>query len=143
MTCIDRSALLPFTAEQLFLLVDDIEAYPQYMDGCVAAQVFSRSSRVVEARLDLAKGGLRHSFSTRNHLNAHESIELELLEGPFDRFSGRWRFKALGDSACKVSLQLDFSISNALIGLAVGRLFDGVTDKLVDAVAQRARVVYG
>ncbi len=143
MTQIDRSALLPYTAEQLFMLVDDIESYPHYMDGCVAAEVFLRTPAVVEARLDLAKGGVRQSFSTRNYLTAPESIELELLEGPFQRFTGRWRFKALGERACKVSLQLEFSIDNALVGLAMARLFDNVTDKLVEAVSRRARAVYG
>ncbi|PIE36797.1 MAG: ubiquinone-binding protein [Gammaproteobacteria bacterium] len=143
MTQIDRSALLPYTAEQLFMLVDDIESYPHYMDGCVAAEVFLRTPAVVEARLDLAKGGVRQSFSTRNYLTAPESIELELLEGPFQRFTGRWRFKALGECACKVSLQLEFSIDNALVGLAMARLFDSVTDKLVEAVSRRARAVYG
>lgn len=143
MTEIDRSALLPYTARQLFALVDDIEAYPQYMDGCVGAQELRRTASEVEARLDLARGGLRQSFSTRNRLYAYETIELELIEGPFERFSGRWRFQALGDMACKVSLQMEFSVNNALLGLAVGRLFDGVTDKLVDAVTRRARQVYG
>lgn len=143
MTTINRSALLPYRAEQIYDLVNDIEAYPMFMDGCVGAEVLRRDETLVEARLDLSKGGISHSFSTRNFLEHNRAIRLELLDGPFDRFHGRWDFKALGESACKVSLQLEFNASNAMLGMAAARLFDKVSSNLVDALAQRARHVYG
>ena len=143
MTEIQRSALLPYAAEQVYQLVNDIEAYPQYMDGCVGAEVLARSEKMVEARLDMARGGVRQSFSTRNQLLENEAIVLELLEGPFDFFEGRWEFKALGAAACKVSLGLQFQVSGAILGAAAGSLFDRVTNNLVDAVSQRARELYG
>jgi len=143
MTIIDRSALLPYTARQMFDLVCDIEAYPDYMDGCVGAEVMKRDAGTVEARLDLAKGGIKQSFTTRNRPREFEQIELELLQGPFDSFSGCWTFQALGDVACKISLQLEFKSNSALLGVAAARLFDAVTNNLVEAVARRARVIYG
>lgn len=143
MTSINRSALLPYRAQQIYDLVNDIESYPAFMDGCVGAEVLRREDSVVEARLDLSKGGIRQSFSTRNYLEEHRAIRLELLDGPFDRFHGSWVFKPLGEAACKVSLQLEFSASNAILGMAASRLFDKVTNNLVDALAQRARHVYG
>ena len=143
MTNINRSALLPYRAEQIYDLVNDIEAYPAFMDGCVGAEVLRRESNLVEARLDLSKGGISHSFSTRNFLEENRAIRLELLDGPFDRFHGCWDFKPLGESACKVSLQLEFTASNAVLGLAAARLFDKVSNNLVDALGQRARQVYG
>jgi ribosome-associated toxin RatA of RatAB toxin-antitoxin module len=143
MTRVQRSALLPYSAERLFQLVDDIESYPSFMDGCVGAQVLHRDAQVVEARLDLARGGIQQSFSTRNQLLAHRTIELELLEGPFDTFRGRWQFQALGDAACKLSLDLEFTFSNGVLGVAAGKLFDSVTANLVDALSRRARDLYG
>jgi ribosome-associated toxin RatA of RatAB toxin-antitoxin module len=143
MTTINRSVLLPYTAKQLFDLVNDIEAYPDYMSGCVGAEVLNRGDDVVEARLDLARGGIRQSFSTRNLLRRFETIELQLLQGPFERFAGQWDFQALGDMACKVSLHLEFRANSALLGMAAARLFDSVTDNLVEAVGRRARQVYG
>ena len=143
MTLINRSALLPFTPAQLFELVNDIEAYPQYMDGCVGAEVLRRDADVLEARLDLARGGISHSFCTRNTLVAGERINLELLEGPFEHFGGHWEFLGLGESACKISLNLEFIINNGLLGAAAARLFDRVTNNLVDAVGQRATELYG
>ncbi len=142
MTRIDRSALLPYPARQVFDLVNDIEAYPQYMDGCVGAKILRQEDNLIEARLDLARAGMAHSFSTRNRASAPHSIELELLEGPFDHFAGCWRFHALGDSACKVSLSLEFSMRNSLVGAASGKLFESVASRLVDAMGLRARELF-
>ena len=143
MTTINRSALLPYRAQQLFDLVNDIEAYPRYMDGCVGAQVLRREEGLVEARLDLSKGGVSHSFATRNRMVDAEHISLELVEGPFDQFEGRWEFTPLGDLACKISLSLHFSANNAVLGAAAARLFDSVTNNLVAAVEKRAKELYG
>ena len=88
-----------FANKEYVQLVDEIESYPSFMEGCVGAQVLHRDDQLVEARLDLARGGIQQSFSTRNRLRAHQAIELELLEGPFETFRGRWQFQALGDDS--------------------------------------------
>lgn len=143
MTVIQRTALLPYPAERLFELVNDIESYPDYMEGCVGAQVLHRDAELVEARLELARGGIAQSFATRNRSLAPHTIELELLEGPFEKFSGRWHFQTLGSLACKVSLDLEFTLNNSLLGAAAARLFASVTTNLVDALSRRARDVLG
>ncbi len=143
MKSIHRSALLPYPARQIYDLVNDIEAYPNYMDGCVGAQVLHRGEDVVEARLDLAKGPVSQSFSTRNRLVDAQHITLELVNGPFEHFHGRWEFLSLGDAACKVTLDLEFTVSNVLLGAAASRLFDSVSDNLVGALEKRARQLYG
>jgi len=142
MTLIDRSALLPFSASQLFELVSDVESYPQFMDGCVGVSVLRREVNLVEARLDLARGGISQSFSTRNRMVAAQEITLELIEGPFEHFGGRWQFRALGDAACKLSLNLEFTFRNLLFGMAASQLFDKVANNLVDAVSRRATELY-
>ncbi len=143
MTSIHRSALLPHSAAQLFDLVNDVESYPRYMDGCVGAQVLHVDEQHMEARLDLARGGISQSFTTRNVLTPHESITLSLKEGPFDQFAGVWRFRALSAEACKLSLDLEFTLRGGLLSAAAGKLFDRVTGNLVDAVVRRAGEVYG
>ncbi len=143
MTAIHRSALLPYDVRQLFDLVNDIEAYPAYMEGCVGAEVLRREEGLVEARLDLARGGIQQSFSTRNRLQAPREITLELVDGPFDTFSGRWEFLPLGDSGSKLTLDLEFTMNSRVLGAAASRLFDRVTNNLVDAVSRRATELYG
>jgi ribosome-associated toxin RatA of RatAB toxin-antitoxin module len=143
LTEIHRSALLLYPASALFALVSDIESYPSFMDGCVGADVLHRSEDLVEARLHLARAGIRQSFTTRNRLRAPEAIDMELIEGPFESFEGRWSFEALRDDACKVSLRLAFRLSNALAGRAARQLFESVANTLVDAVCRRARELHG
>jgi len=143
MTIINRSVLLPYSARQLFDLVSDVESYPSYMEGCVGARILRRDDQLLEARLDLARGGINQSFSTRNRMRAAQEITLELLDGPFEHFSGHWDFRALGDSACKMSLYLEFKFSSKLLGVAASRLFEKVTNNLVDAVGRRATQIYG
>ena len=65
MNDIRRSALLPYSAERVYALINDVEAYPEYMDGCVGAQVLYVDGETMEARLDLARAGIRMSFTTR------------------------------------------------------------------------------
>ncbi|MFK8050970.1 MAG: type II toxin-antitoxin system RatA family toxin [Halioglobus sp.] len=143
MTIISRSALLPYNSIALFEMVNDIEAYPEFMDGCVGAQILRREGDLIEARLDLAKGGISQSFSTRNYLVGTEAIVLELLEGPFEFFEGRWGFQELGEAACKISLELEFKVNSKLLGVAAAKLFELVTNNLVDALGRRAQLVHG
>ena len=143
MTRIDRSALLPYPAARLFDLVNDIEAYPEYMKGCVGAEILRREPDLVEARLDLAQGGISQSFATRNRHQPPELIHLELLEGPFEHFAGRWHFRELSSEACKVSLYLEFRMSSRLLGAAASRLFEMVAREQIEAVSARADQLYG
>lgn len=142
MSSIHRSALLPFSNEQLFTLVNDVEAYPLFMDGCVGAAIISTDATHMEARLDLARGGIAQSFTTLNELHPYEQIRLTLKDGPFDHFDGAWRFQALAEQACKVSLDLEFRVRGGLLTAAAAHLLERVTGNLVDAVVQRASEVY-
>lgn len=139
---VSRSALVNFSAQQMFDVVNDIEAYPQYMDGCVGAKILKREGDWLEARLDLSKAGVSQSFITRNQLQAPESMSMTLVDGPFKYLRGSWRFTALGDNACKVSFDLEFEMQNKFLGMAVGKLFETVAGKQVDALCVRAKHVY-
>lgn len=143
MSTIDQSALLPYTAGQMFALVNDIEAYPEFMNGCIGAEILERTGNQVTARLDLGKAGLRYSFTTRNTLVEPESMAMALVEGPFRHFEATWTFKALGDTACKVSLKMEFEFATGLVDAVMKRLFDATSRNLVNAVCQRADKCYG
>ena len=143
MTNIQRSALVPYSAQAMFDLVNAIEAYPQFMDGCSGATILSRSNEFIEARLDLAKAGMRYSFTTRNRLLPPERIELSLVEGPFETFHGAWTFQALGEHACKISLHLHFKMSSRLLNFAARKMFDGIANQMVDALVKRAHKLHG
>lgn len=140
---IERSALVPYSARQMYDLVNDVAQYPAFMDGCVGATVLTHETNYMEARLDLKKGKLQTSFITGNRLFPPERVEMSLVSGPFNTLDGRWDFKPLGDHGCKVSLHLSFEFQNRLVGLAATPWFESVANHLVEAVAQRAKYIYG
>lgn len=139
---VKRSALVTFSAQQMFDLVNDIEAYPQYMDGCTGATILKRDGDWLEARLELSKAGVSQSFVTRNHLQSPERMSMVLVDGPFKRLEGCWQFTPLAEDACKVSFELEFELQNKLLGMAVGKLFESVASKQVDALCERAKQLY-
>ncbi len=140
---IERTALVEFTPAQMFELVNDIEAYPQFMDGCVGSEILSKDDKVIEARLDLKKGKFAQSFITRNSLDENRCVNMRLVDGPFKQLDGQWNFEALGDSGCKVSLSLTFEFKSKLVALAAGSWFESVGNQLVDAVCLQAKKRYG
>lgn len=140
---IERSALVAYSDQQMFDLVNDVESYPVYMHGCVGARVLERHHDCIVARLELARLGMSYSFTTRNVLKVPEAMDMQLVEGPFRKFSGLWEFQALAPDACKVSLCLEFEFSNSLLTKAAGRWFESVANELVDGVCRRANQVYG
>lgn len=142
MTTIQRSALVGHTPAQMFDLVNDVEAYPRRFDWCSGAQVLVLSSNEMTARLDLRLGGLRQSFTTRNTLLYPDRIELHLVEGPFRKLQGEWRFDALGDSGTRVGLTLDFEFAGRLVGSALAAGFQGVASRMVDDFCRAARSTY-
>lgn len=137
-TRIQRSALVPRDVADLFRLVCAVEDYPEYMDGCIGAEVYSRSATEMRARLDLGKAGLRYSFVTRNLLHFPSHIELVLEEGPFKQFHGDWRFLRLGELGCKVTLDLRFEMNHRLLSKPAEKLFTRVANNLVHALVERA-----
>ncbi|MDT8388391.1 MAG: type II toxin-antitoxin system RatA family toxin [Thiogranum sp.] len=143
MTIISKSALVPYTPAQMFALVDDIEAYPQFLPWCKQAEVLSRNEDEVRATLELSKGGVEKSFTTRNLNQKDKMIEIRLVNGPFKRLDGYWRFDRLGDEGCKISLDLEFEFSSRMLGMVVGPVFSQIANSLVDAFMQRAKDVYG
>jgi ribosome-associated toxin RatA of RatAB toxin-antitoxin module len=132
MTTINRSALVMHSAQQMFDLVNDVARYPEFLQGCKATRVIAEGEDFIEA-----------SITTRNVLVRPESMEMRLVDGPFSKFKGVWRFQALSPEACKVSLDLEFEVSNRLAGAALGAVFKQVASSMVDAFVARGKQIYG
>lgn len=143
MTDIRRSALVPWSPEQMFALVKDVESYPTFLPWCASSKLISESDTEIVGRLDVAKGGIKRSLTTRNRIEPPKKMYIELIEGPFTEFSGLWTFDALGDAGCKVELRLKFEADNRLMNFALSRVFNMAADRLVDAFCERAEKVYG
>ncbi len=143
MRTVSRTALVPFSASQMYALVEDIAAYPSFLPWCMAASVHSRDKDHIEASLELRRRGVSKSFTTRNTLHPETAIGIALLGGPFRHLSGGWQFEQLGEDGSKVSLQLDFEFENRVTDMLFGRYFEDTCNSLVESFTQRASDVYG
>jgi len=143
MPTVTRTALVMHSAKQMYDLVNDCESYPQFLPWCSAARLIESSDSHMVGELEISKAGLKHSFTTRNTLQEPHRIELHLVDGPFKRLDGEWRFDALSEEACKVSLTMEFEFASKMLSVALGGVFNQAANTLVDAFCQRAKQVYG
>jgi ribosome-associated toxin RatA of RatAB toxin-antitoxin module len=140
---ISRSAIVEHRAAELYALVADIEAYPEFLPWCLEARLDDRSPAETRATLTAGMGRLRQSFTTRNDNRPGEGIDMRLVEGPFRSFSASWRFTALSESACRIDFSLEYEFSSRMLARLLEPLFDRIADTMVDAFARRADQVYG
>lgn len=143
MTQITRTALVEFSAEQMFDLVNDVHRYPEFLPGCEAANVKEERDDFMEAELRLSASGFQQNFTTQNTLVRPESMEFKLVDGPFSQFKGGWSFQRLSDTACKITFELNFKMRNPIKGAAMSVVFKQLAGKVVDSFVERAKKVYG
>jgi ribosome-associated toxin RatA of RatAB toxin-antitoxin module len=140
---IHRSALVPFSAEKMFQLVNDVESYPDFLPGCSGSKILSQSEVNMTASVDVSKAGIKKTFITKNQWDNHQKIEMILVDGPFRRLTGGWHFIVLDTDACKIEFHLDFEFNSTLVELAFGQVFKELTGNMVGAFTERAKEVYG
>jgi len=135
---VHKSALVAHSAEEMFELINDVEAYPRFLPWCKSTRLLSRDEHRLCGQLEVSRIGISQSFATCNDLYPYERIVINLQEGPFRRLHGEWRFTALREDACKVELELEFEFSGKLINSAFGAVFGQIANTLVDAFCKRA-----
>ncbi|NBT34997.1 MAG: type II toxin-antitoxin system RatA family toxin [Betaproteobacteria bacterium] len=138
-----KSVLVPYSSEEMFQLVSDVESYPAFLPWCAGASVRPLEDGSRLAQVQIAFKGLRQSFTTRNFHDHGERIEMTLHDGPFKALAGHWRFSPLTEAACKVGFELDYHFSSRLLERLVGPVFEHITVSMVDAFVQRAEAIYG
>lgn len=138
-----RSALVPYSAREMFALVDDVESYPDFLPWCSGAVIDAQEGDTMVATLELHKGGMTKKFTTRNTRTPYSAIDLALVGGPFRSLAGGWRFRELGEGGCQVSLELEFAFDSRLVDMMFGPFFEDTCKSLIDAFTRRAEDVYG
>ncbi|PMM09438.1 ubiquinone-binding protein [Vibrio splendidus] len=139
---VTRSALVSFSADQMFSLVNDVARYHEFLPGCSGSRVIESSDSTMVASVDVSKAGISKTFTTSNRLADGAEILMELVDGPFKKLQGGWYFTPLDDQACKVELKLEFEFSSRMIEMAFGKIFNELTSNMVSAFTQRAKQVY-
>ena len=142
MQLVERSALVTYTAAQMFALVNDVAHYPDFLPWCVAAHVEDVSAVERIAALKVARGVLQTEFTTRNTLVPDAQIHMQLLHGPFRDLVGEWRFEAIGTRGSRVHFRVEFEFKNRLTATAFNAVFEAMCGTIVEAFVLRAQTVY-
>lgn len=142
MAVVEKSVLIPHTAQQMFDLVDGVEDYPKFLPWCGGTELIERSPQVTAARIHISYHGIKASFATANPKEAPHRMDIQLREGPFRRLDGGWRFTQLGDAGCKVEFHLHYEFSSRVLEKALGPAFNYIVGTFVDSFVKRAHQIY-
>ncbi len=143
MAVVEKSVLIERTAAQMFDLVDRVEDYPKFLPWCGGTELIERSEEKTVARIHINYHGVKANFSTENSKVFPQSMDIALLEGPFRRLDGRWRFKPLNDSACKVEFHLHYEFSSRVLEKVLGPVFNHIASTFVESFVKRAQQIHG
>jgi ribosome-associated toxin RatA of RatAB toxin-antitoxin module len=140
---IEKTAIVEFSAEQMFQLVDRVERYPEFLPWCGGASVDPQDEKITHATIKINYHHVKHSFTTENTRQPPDLIEMTLLDGPFEHLDGHWRFIPLSESACKIEFRLHYTFSHKLLEKFVGPVFYIIANSFVEAFIERAESLYG
>jgi len=140
---IRTSVCVNYTAEEMYALVNDVRAYPKYILMCSDVKLLEEQPDKLKATITMSKGMIRLSFTTLNTMVEGASISMQLVEGPFKKMNGVWRFDPSESGGCEVDFKLHFEFASAMLSVAFNGLFKEVTESMVSAFCKQAAVIYG
>lgn len=143
MQSVHRSVLVPYSAQEMFDLVDDVDRYAQFLPWCGGSEVLATRPDGKTARVDIDYHGVTAHFTTDNVNAPPESIAIALKDGPFRALHGSWTFKALSKDACKVEFSLSYEFKTHVLETLVGPVFNHIARTFIDAFVRRAESEYG
>jgi ribosome-associated toxin RatA of RatAB toxin-antitoxin module len=140
---VTKTVLVGYSAEQMFALVDAVDAYPQFLPWCSGTDVSYRDETRMRATIHVNYHGAKQSFTTENTKEPPRSLKVKLVEGPFRILDGEWRFFALNEHACKIDFRLHYEFASRILERLVGPVFGYIANTMVDAFVKRADKLYG
>jgi coenzyme Q-binding protein COQ10 len=139
---------MPYSADEMYALVADVESYSEFLPWCAASRVRKRQQtpegEVIEADLVISFKVFRESFGSRVTLKpAERRIDVEYLEGPFRYLNNHWFFEPISDTVCEVDFFVDFEFRSRTLQAVIGVVFHEAMRRIVRAFEQRAEELYG
>ena len=136
--------VLPYTPEQMFDLVADIERYPEFLPWCVGARIRKREADEVVADLVIGFKVFRERFTSIVKLDrSGQRIDVAYADGPFRHLNNHWHFAPHGNNHCRIDFFVDFEFRSAVLQKLIGVLFNEAVRRMVAAFEGRANKLYG
>jgi coenzyme Q-binding protein COQ10 len=133
---------MPYTAEQMFDLVADVDRYPEFLPWVIATRVRSDSETEMVADMLVGFKALKEKFTSRVVKQRPEELRVTYVDGPLRDLDNVWRFRPVA-GGCEIDFAVDFAFRNPLFEKIAGQYFDRAFRKMVSAFEERAAALYG
>jgi len=134
---------LPYSPEQLFKLVSEVERYPEFLPWCLSSRIIKRDGDTFFADLVIGYGPVREKFTSKVILKPHSTIRVEYLQGPMKYLSNKWEFIPCDNGSCIIDFYVDFEFRNPVFQKLMGVFFNEIVRRMVGAFEDRAKALYG
>lgn len=138
MAQVEKTVLVPYSAEQMFRLVDEAERYPEFLPWCGGADLKWRDAASTSATLYINYHGIKQHFTTENAKQFPHRMDIALVDGPFRSLHGHWQFTALNETACKIEFRLNYEFASPMLEKIIAPVFSHIANTFVDAFVSRA-----
>jgi coenzyme Q-binding protein COQ10 len=134
--------VLPYTPEQMYGLVADIERYPEFLPWCVAARIRERKADTITADLVIGFKMIRERFTSHVKLDPPGCIDVAYAEGLFRYLNNHWIFERV-PGGCRIDFFVDFEFKSRMLQKVIEMLFSEAVKRMVAAFESRALQLYG
>lgn len=142
MAQVKKTVIINHSAGRMFLLVDDVLKYPEFLPWCGGVDLIEQNDHLTTATLHISYHGLRQKFTTENTKVFPDSMSIQLIDGPFKHLDGTWKFIPLNDEACKIEFSLNYEFSNQFLEKIIAPVFSHIANTFVDGFVIRADKIY-
>lgn len=137
-----HTQLLPYSTEQLYDLVVDIEKYPEFLPWCTASRIISTSDNEIIADLCVGYKVFRETFRSRVHLTPKSRIDIEYINGPFNSLNNYWIFKEAPGRGTDIVFFINFQFRNCFFQREIHKFFEAAFNHMVNSFEKRAQALY-
>jgi len=138
MAQVEKTVLVMHSCEAMFQLVDAVEDYASFLPWCGGSEIIERTAEVTQATIHIRYHGITQHFTTRNHKQFPQRMDITLIDGPFKQLSGHWHFTPLREDACKIEFKLEYVFANSLIERMIAPVFSHIANTFVDSFVKQA-----
>lgn len=135
--------VLPYTKEQLFDLVAQVDRYPEFLPWCLGCRVKSCTEEQVVADMVIGFKVFREGFTSRVLLDKPDRIDVSYENGPFKYLDNHWIFNDMGDGTTEIDFYVDFEFRSKILQTAIGAVFNEAVRRMISAFESRAHDLYG
>ena len=123
---------------KIFHLINNIEKYPDFLPWCVKTEVEHESKNIINGKIFISKSFIKWDFSTKNTIENNKSINLTLIDGPFEELNGKWSFIPIDKNNTKVSLDINYKFKNSLIEISIEPIFTSIMNSILQSFISQA-----